>query len=89
MKSEKIYLVRCNGDSVFAAWDEKTAQDFVDKRTEEAIQDLLYDWEIDDPTPDDRNQAALTVAFEGDYYEVEEVDSSVLKSNPFIIIAER
>lgn len=76
MKYSKAYLVINEGEVVYASTNKEDAQAYADDQGYEARQDVLKEWENDDPTDEDIAEADFQAGFDGDYYEVEQVDIS-------------
>lgn len=71
-----VYVVLTDGELVYAAVDEESANDYVDTRGYEARQAVLNEWGNDDPSEKDLREAEWQAGVDGFDYLVEKVDLS-------------
>lgn len=76
MKYNNVYVVMREGDVVYASTDKEMAEAYADSQMYNAREAVLDEWGNDDPTEEDIAEADFQAGFDGDYYEVIEVDIS-------------
>ena len=74
MKYGVVYLVMNEGEVVYASTDEEFANAYADDQAYDARERVLEEWDNDDPSDEDIDQADFQAGFDGDYYEVVEVN---------------
>lgn len=84
MKYEIVYIVIREGEIEFASVDEELAEGYADNQGFIARQEVLEEWGNDDPSEEDIAEADFQAGFNGDYYEVVEVDISNKTENDTI-----
>lgn len=76
MKYGIVYVVMCDGEVEYASTNEELAEGYADNQGYNARQEVLDEWDNDDPTEEDIAEADFQAGFNGDYYEVVKVDIS-------------
>ena len=74
MTHDFVYIVMHDGTVEYASRDECKAQAFADDHFDRARKEVLEDWEIDDPTEKDLDEAAYQAGYDGDVYTVHKID---------------
>lgn len=76
-KSENIvYAVINEGKVVYASRCEEVAQRYASEQENHAVTSILYEWDIDDPSTEDIERACYQAGYDGEVYEVCEIDIS-------------
>ncbi len=76
MKYDVVYIVIREGEVEFASVDEESTEGYAYNQGFNARQEVLDEWDNDDPSEEDIAEADFQAGFNGDYYEVVEVDIS-------------
>lgn len=76
MKYGIVYIVMHEGKVEYASTDRQAAEEYAGAQMENGTVEVLNKWGNDDPTEKDISEAALQSGYEGDCYEVIEVDIS-------------
>ena len=76
MKYGIVYVVMGDGEVEDASTNEEVAEGYADNQGYNARQEVLDEWDNDDPTEEDIAEADFQAGFNGDYYEVVKVDIS-------------
>lgn len=76
MKYNNVYIVIHEGDVVYASTDKESAEGYADEQMYNAREAVLDEWENDDPTEKDIEDADWQVGLNGDFYEVIKVNIS-------------
>ncbi len=84
MKYDIVYVVICEGEVEYASTDEETAEDYADEQMYIAREEVLDEWDNDDPTEKDIAEADFQAGFDGDYHEVVKVDISNRTENDMV-----
>lgn len=71
-----VYVAMCNGVIKYASTEKDNANDYAYNQNVNARQEVLDEWENDDPTEEDIAEAAFQAGFDGEFYEVVKVDIS-------------
>lgn len=88
MKYDKVYIVINEGEVAFASKDSELAHSYADNKEIEANQEVLADWDIDDPTDKDIMEAGFQAGYDGGCFEVEIVNISGLSEDDTIEISD-
>ena len=78
MRNGIIYVVINEGEVSYASTDKESANAYADTQGFEARVRVLEEWDNEDPSEDDIEEADFQAGFDGDYYEVVKVDISNL-----------
>ena len=86
MKYDVVYIVTNEDElaDVFETLEE--AEWYKQSKGTAAIQRVLSEWGIDDPTEEDINAANIQAGIDGDYYEIEAVDISDMAEDDVIYL---
>lgn len=76
MEYGKVYVVMCDGEVEYATTDSESAEGYKDTQNYNSREDVLEEWDIDDPDEKDIAEADYQAGYEGDYFEVVEVNLS-------------
>ena len=74
MKYGIVYVVMNEGEVEYASTNKEYAEAFADNKGYDAAQEVLEEWDNDDPTDEDIAEAGFQAGFDGDYYEVVKVN---------------
>lgn len=87
MGHDIVYVVT-NEDEVVNVFETmEEAEWYKENKGTEAIQRVLDEWGIDDPTEEDIGDANIQAGIDGDYYEIEPVDISDMEEDDVIQLA--
>lgn len=84
MEYDIVYVVMREGEVEYASTDEESAKAYADNQMYNAREEILDEWENDDPTEKDIAEADFQAGFDGDYYEVKKVDISNLMEDDMV-----
>lgn len=75
MKYGIVYIVLKEGEVIFADVDEERANTYAFNCNNESVNEILEnEWEIEDSSEKDIQEAAFQAGYDGEYYEVKGVD---------------
>ena len=76
MKYGVVYIVINEGEVAYASVDREETEEFANDRNYMAREEVLAEWENDDPSEENLAEADFQVGYNGDYYKVECIDIS-------------
>lgn len=86
-KNQKIvYVVINEGEIVFASYDEEKANQFANEKKEDAINEVLNEWEIDDLTHEDMAEVNFQSGYDNGVWEISSIDISDIREDEEIEI---
>lgn len=65
-----VYVVINYGEPIYASREQSDAENFADGKNFNAREDVLNEWDIDDPDFTDLDDAEIQAGIDGDFYEV-------------------
>ena len=66
MSKDYVYVVMLDGSIVYVSRDKEKAQAFSKDHFDKACQEVLNDWEIDDPNEKNLEEAAIQAGMDGE-----------------------
>lgn len=75
MTENILYLAMRDGECEYASASKMEAENFVEQQYEQATNEVLNEWGIDDPSVEDIDEAAFQAGYD-ENYEVVKVDMS-------------
>lgn len=84
MEYSIVYIVMNEGEVVYSSEDNESAEAYADNKGYEARERVLEEWGNDDPSEKDIAEADFQAGYDGDYYEVIEVDISGLTNDDMV-----